>query len=116
MAEHDGAVAGQVVLVQRDQPAPLREATGRDSGQLAEVTRLFVDPKARGAGLGGGLLTAATRDAAARGLRPVLQVVDGSAPAIALYEHAGWTRVGSATAGWSTPEGVHPTVLYYVSP
>lgn len=116
VAEQDGAVAGQVGLVQRDQPACLLEATGREASQIAEVIRLYVDPAAWGSGLGGGLLAAACEYAVASGLRPVLRVVEGSGPAIALYERTGWRLAGSATATWSTPEGDHPVILYYVSP
>ena len=91
-------------------------ATGRDAGQLGVVTRLFVDPAARRAGHARGLLETVTSHAVAHGLRPVLDVVDHSQAAIALYEGAGWQLVGTEIATWVTPAGIRPTVRWYVGP
>lgn len=69
----------------------------RPQDQLAVVARLFVSPRARGTGAGRLLMDAATAEAAARGLWPVLDVDTELAAAIALYESRGWTRAGTIT-------------------
>jgi ribosomal-protein-alanine N-acetyltransferase len=46
----------------------------------------------------------------------VLDVVDDSLPAIALYERSGWKLAGTQTATWTTPAGVSPTLRCYVGP
>jgi ribosomal protein S18 acetylase RimI-like enzyme len=116
VAEHNGAIAGQVGLSRGQRHPDLLQATGQPPGQLGEIIRLFVDPAVRGAGLGRQLLAAASAHAVASGLRPVLEVVDDAGPAIALYERSGWRQVGSGTATWANPDGRHPGLLYYVSP
>lgn len=114
VAEHDGAIVGQIGLAEGD--PDLVRAAGQPPGELAEITRLFVDPAARSAGLGRELLVAASAGAVARGRRPVLEVVDDAGPAIALYERSGWQKIGTATAAWTTPDGTHPGLIYYLSP
>ena len=81
-----------------------REMTGREATELAAVSRLFVRPKARGLGLGSALLEAAVTEVRAQGLSPVLQVVDGHADAVRLFEEAagGCCRWTSAARGPST--------------
>jgi GNAT superfamily N-acetyltransferase len=116
VAEHDGSIAGQVGLTQGDQHPGLLQAAGQPPGQLAEITRLFVDPAAHGTGLGRELLAAASAHAVARGRRPVLEVVDDAGPAIALYERSGWRQIGASTATWTMPDGTHPGLRYYLSP
>src|ERR1700722_15557434 len=73
VAEHEGAIVGQVGLAQGDQHPGLLQAVGRPVGELVEITRLFVDPAVRGAGLGRELLAAASSHAMTSGLRPVLE-------------------------------------------
>src|SRR5262249_11272672 len=87
-------------------------AVGEPSERLAAVTRLFVEPESRGLGLGWRLLETVCREAALRGLRPALDVVETNRAAIALYERSGWTRVASE------PWDVAPqlTLHYYVAP
>lgn len=116
VAERDGAVAGQVGLAQGDNHPGLVRAVGRPLSELAEVVRLYVDPAARGGGLGAELLAVASAHAVATGLYPVLEVVDDGGPAIALYERAGWRLIGTDTATWTTPDGAYPGLRYYVSP
>lgn len=88
-------------------------ATGLPPERLACVSRLFVSPARRGAGLGGALLDTASDWARRAGLRPVLDVVDSGGDALALYEGRGWRRVGSvAWDAW----GEATTLHYYVSP
>lgn len=120
VAEHEGAVVGQVGLAQGDLAdngaLGLLQAVGRPVAELAEVIRLFVDPAVRGSGLGRELLAVASAHAVASGLRPVLEVVDDAGPAIALYERSGWQLVGTGTATWTAADGTYPGLRYYVSP
>ncbi len=71
-------------------------AGSADLERLAVLTRFFVDPGARGAGIGGALLDRAEEHAAANGLRLVLEVAVHCRHAIALYERRRWRPVGEA--------------------
>src|ERR1035441_4181732 len=62
------------------------------------------------------LLDPAAGHARTRGLQPVLDVVAGSEPAIALYERSGWELAGTETATWVTPAGSSPTLRCYIGP
>ncbi|POX40236.1 GNAT family N-acetyltransferase [Streptomyces sp. Ru73] len=94
------------------------DADGRVAGHAAlcgrEVSRLYVDPAARGQGLGGRLLRAVTEAAAAGGLRPVLAVHAADTAAIALYERRGWRCTGTERQDWGGRSPV--TVRYYEAP
>ncbi|WP_432140516.1 N-acetyltransferase family protein [Streptomyces sp. bgisy084] len=94
------------------------EADGTVAGHAAlcgpEVSRLYVAPAARGAGLGGRLLRAVEAEAAARGLRPVLEVKTTDTAAIALYERLGWLRRATEPQDWGAGEVV--TVHRYAAP
>lgn len=116
VAEHDGRVAGHVTLVQGLRMDCLLQATGRQVAELGGVARLYVDPGARRHGLARALLDAATAGAVARGLLPVLDVVDDARPAIALYERAGWRLAGTQPATWTDPDGSTPTIRCYIGP
>ncbi|MFJ6748938.1 GNAT family N-acetyltransferase [Streptomyces sp. NPDC091266] len=82
----------------------IAEADGVIVGHAAlcgsEVSRLYVGPAARGQGTGGRLLRRVEREAAAAGLRPVLDVKTTDTSAIALYERLGWTRTGTEQQDW----------------
>lgn len=95
VAEIYGQLAGHVALFQGVRNECLMQATGRDASELGGIARLYVDPGTRRKGLARALLEAATSHARARGLQPVLDVVDGSQPAIALYERSGWELAGT---------------------
>jgi GNAT superfamily N-acetyltransferase len=117
VAAQDGMIAGHVALTARSLPATMTTAAaalGRAEDQLAVVARLFVAPRARGAGAGRMLLGAATGEAARRGLWPVLDVDTELAAAIALYESAGWARAGTITVRWS--DGRTLTEYVYLGP
>ena len=116
VAEEGGLIAGHVVLVRGIRYECLLEATGRDPDELGGIARLFVAPAARRRGLARSLLEAAVASAKERGLRPVLDVVDDSRAAVAVYERSGWKLVGTQTATWTTPTGVSPTLRCYVGP
>ncbi|MFF2923379.1 GNAT family N-acetyltransferase [Streptomyces celluloflavus] len=96
VAEAAGAVVGHVTLCGR------------------EVSRLYVGPAARGRGLGGQLLRGVEQEAAARGLRPVLEVKTTDTAAIALYERLGWLRRSTGREEWETGEVVE--VHHYEAP
>jgi ribosomal protein S18 acetylase RimI-like enzyme len=71
-----------------------------DPPGAAYLSLLAVRPAAQGRGLGRALLAAAEADSAAVVDEVVLHVLSGNATARALYEVAGWSRVG--------PESPHP--------
>ncbi|MEU5211557.1 GNAT family N-acetyltransferase [Streptomyces sp. NPDC020742] len=91
------------------------EDAGRVVGHAAlcgaEVSRLYVAPAARGTGLGARLLRTVEEAAAARGLRPVLEVHAANTAAVALYERRGWIRRGSEQQDWGA--GGVVTVHHY---
>lgn len=96
VAEADGrwlALAGGVI----DDETPPGEV---------ELVSMWVDPAARGLGLGRRLVEAVAQWARAGGAtRLRLWVTQGNAPAIVLYE-----RCGFRMAGETSPHGWHPTL------
>lgn len=65
----------------------------RRHSRTARLYSLAVDARSRGTGLGGALLTAAEAHARARGCESMrLEARVDNGPAIALYEHRGYTR------------------------
>lgn len=100
VAEYDGVVVGHVALhTPADDPTfdQVRLATGRDTAAIAVVARLFSSPDARGRGIGWALLTGAEQAAHAVGRLPILDVGKALTAAVALYDRAGWRRVGEFT-------------------
>lgn len=98
VVELDGGVAGHVALHAPETSRTLEVAaavTGLPADRHVLVSRLFVDPAARGRGLAAALLRHALADARRRGLRAVLDVGCGFGPAVALYEAEGWLRLGA---------------------
>jgi GNAT superfamily N-acetyltransferase len=116
VAEHDGQIAGHVLLIRGLRLACLLRATGLDADELGGVARLYVDPAFRRLGLARGLLDTAADVAVAHGLLPVLDVVADSRPAIALYEQAGWRLACTQPAWWTDPDGSTPTIRCYLLP
>jgi GNAT superfamily N-acetyltransferase len=108
VATRDGALVGHVMLA--DAPAGLSEATSIGRQGLVLLRQLFVAPEARGQRLGRQLLDVAAAEAAARGRRAALEVLSVNADAIAMYERAGWTAVGTSTPHW-VPDGMHAVVF-----
>jgi GNAT superfamily N-acetyltransferase len=99
VAEAEGQVVGHVALHARCSRPSLEvalRATGRREEDLAAVARLLVSPATRRRGIGRLLLRAATTEATARGLLPVLEVVRQHQSAVGMYEALGWERVGAA--------------------
>jgi GNAT superfamily N-acetyltransferase len=116
VAEHDGEVAGHVALVRGLGVECLLRATGLPVEGLGGIVRLYVDPHFQRLGLARALLDTAADAAAEHNLKPVLDVVDDSGPAIALYERAGWKLVGTQPATWTDPDGSVPVIRCYVRP
>jgi ribosomal protein S18 acetylase RimI-like enzyme len=72
-------------------------ATYRDEQEpaVAHLTSMWVAPEARGTGIGDALVQQVVRYATAQGAAAVrLDVVEGNAPAIKLYERNGFTLTG----------------------
>jgi GNAT superfamily N-acetyltransferase len=90
-----------------------REMTGRERTELAAVSRLFVRPKARRTGLGKALLDAAVAEIRARGLVPVVRVVDSHADAVRLVEQSGWRLLSIDESG---TRAEHVRVRCYAGP
>ncbi|MFD4942223.1 GNAT family N-acetyltransferase [Streptomyces sp. NPDC058239] len=107
-------VLGHVALTRTEDV--LAKETGLPAADLASVARLFARSEARRRGVGGALLDMVTASAAADGVRLVLEVEDGGAAAIALYERAGWRYVGSRTDDWTTADGRPARLHAYVAP
>ncbi|MCK7622883.1 GNAT family N-acetyltransferase [Streptomyces sp. RS10V-4] len=80
------------------------ELDGKVVGHAAlcgnEVSRLYVAPGAHGRGLGARLLDTIDAEAAARGLRLVLEVKTSNVAAVALYERRGWVRRCTERQWW----------------
>ncbi|RSM53825.1 GNAT family N-acetyltransferase [Actinoplanes sp. ATCC 53533] len=75
-----------------------------------EVSRLFVSPGRRGAGLAGELID---RARSAHGGELVLEVANDAAAAY--YERTGWIFVAAGPAGWTAPDGSPVTLRRYRS-
>ncbi len=117
VGEIDERIVGHVALhtIWSDEFADLAMSSLRRSREsLASVSRLFVDSAYRRLGLGEQLLDIATREAYDRELWPILDVVTTYAPAIALYERSGWTRLG--TIAYPMPDGRSIDEHVYASP
>lgn len=110
VAELDGRVVGHVVLCAGkpgDATPPVwQERTGTPIEDTAVVSRLFVDPAARGYGVGALLMTEAVRESRARGLQPLLEVLSSDVAATALYERLGWELLGTVEQQWHPGETV----------
>jgi GNAT superfamily N-acetyltransferase len=100
VAESEGTVCGHVTLHTRSS-RPVMELAAATLGvsreELGVVARLFVDPGHRRSGAGLALLDVAAGAGRERGLLPILDVHVGLTKAIALYEAAGWKRIGEVT-------------------
>ncbi|MEU6840271.1 GNAT family N-acetyltransferase [Streptomyces sp. NPDC046716] len=114
VAERAGRIVGHVALVRpaADDVAPTLLRHG-PTAPLA-VSRLFVDPAARGLRVGALLLARAADAAHAEGARTVLDVVTTDRAAIALYERLGWTFLGTGRQRWAP--GTSVAVRCYAAP
>jgi GNAT superfamily N-acetyltransferase len=106
VAELDNAVIGHVALHPATSTAVIALACGQlnvTTDQIGVIARLLVSPQQRGCGAGRKLLATAAAQAQAQRLRPILDVDTNLTAAIALYERAGWQRIGVADV--SLPDG-----------
>jgi GNAT superfamily N-acetyltransferase len=94
------------------------DAAGLPPDRLVSVSRLFVAPQARGAGIAARLLATAVDAAAAEGRRCALDVMDARwGGPTALYERLGWRRVATTAASWwHGPDADCPVVHSYLAP
>jgi len=90
------------------------EKTGIPMSRFGVVARLLVSPPARRSGIGRSLLDRAAGHAIARGLRPILDVVDSHVPAIRLYESLGWMCLGEITVTFGP--GVTVDEFVFIAP
>lgn len=103
VAEVDGEIVGTVQLV---------PARPENQPHRADVSKLLVHRRARGAGVGDALMAAAEAEAAAVG-RPVL-VLDTATPAAArLYHRRRWTEVGTVPDYAMDPDGTRCATTFF---
>lgn len=98
VAEESDTLVGHIALHRRSSEAVMSlaaEALGADAGSVAVVARLLVRPGRRRQGIGRLLLSEATGEAVRLGCHPILDVATRFNAAIALYEAAGWQRLGT---------------------
>ncbi len=116
VGEHANSITGHVGVVRGVDDPTVSALTGAPAHRLASVTRLFVVPTARGGRLGASLLNTARGYAVDHGLQLMLDVVEDSGPAVALYDRLGWRIVDRRLADWTTPDGDRPPIRVYVAP
>lgn len=100
IAEVDNTIAGHVALHPATSKAVTALACDRlniTAGQIGVIARLLVSPQQRGRGAGSRLLATAAAHAHALRLQPILDVDMNLTAAIALYERAGWQRIGQTS-------------------
>jgi len=115
--EDDTGIVGHVALHRTTSLRVLglaRSQLGVRARELGVIARLMVAPSARRRGIGLRLLEVATAEARDLGLVPILDVVTRHASAVALYESAGWTQLG--TVSCDLPDGTTVEELVYRAP
>ena len=113
VAESAGRIVGHVAVhrVTGDPASPVASsATGLAAEEMLVIARLMVHPNARRIGVGRQLLETATSYATIRQLLPILDVLQESDAAIALYEDQGWRRGGPLVL----PLHGHPALQLWV--
>jgi len=103
VAEDDEGIAGTVQLI-TDMP--------ENQPHRADVAKLLVHRRARGAGIGRQLMEAVEDAARAQGRR-VLVLDTASDTAERLYERLGWQRVGMVPDYALMPDGALCTTVFY---
>ncbi|HBX82181.1 MAG TPA: GNAT family N-acetyltransferase [Propionibacteriaceae bacterium] len=121
VANVDDRLVGHISITTADTPAHddfhapevlWTDALNLPLDQLGLVSALFVANSVRGKGVGGLLFDTAVAAIQARGLAPVLEVVDGPSRAVELYRHRGWEVVGECRPPWAV--GLEHRVLAMV--
>ena len=104
VSEWDARVCGHVALNARASPGAMQVLHDAGiGGPLGAIARLLVDPDLRGRGIARALLQTARSAAVAQHRVPVLEVVESSPAAIALFRRSGWVEVGRAAL--ALPDG-----------
>ncbi len=96
VAEEEGGgqgIVGHIVLSRSEEGDAAAALWNR--GPTAVINRLYVDPAARGRGVGAALMERAVAEAEFRALHPVLDVASTDTAAAALYERLGWTLLAA---------------------
>lgn len=83
------------------------------AGPIGAVARLLVDPGCRRHGVAGDLLQTVRVAAQSQHRTPMIEVVESSHAAIALYRRAGWVEVGRTTL--PLPDGRELSELVFVT-
>ncbi|ELP71059.1 GNAT family N-acetyltransferase [Streptomyces turgidiscabies] len=91
--EGDEGIVGHIVLSRSEEGDAAAALWNR--GPTAVINRLYVDPAARGRGVGAALMARAVAEARFRALHPVLDVASTDTAAAALYERLGWTLLAA---------------------
>ena len=113
VAELDNTVIGHIALHPATSKAVMTLACEHlkvTADQIAVISRLLISPRQRGRGAGRRLLTTAVTEAQARRLQPVLDVDVNLTAAIALYERAGWQRIGETDVDLPDGTSLHEAV------
>ncbi|GAB4491025.1 MAG: GNAT family N-acetyltransferase [Saprospiraceae bacterium] len=89
-----GAPNGCLLLVKNEQEAVGCAGVRRWQGDIAELKRMYLQPKTRGLGLGKKLLEVALENARSLGYRSIrLDTLPSMAAAIAIYRDFGFTDI-----------------------
>lgn len=117
VAETGGRVVGHVILRALPDDLPgWAKVVGLPARDVAALSRLFVTPAGRGAGVAEALCRTAWAEAGRLNRRAVLDVHTRNAAAIRLYGRLGWAHVATVDGDWLDPGGVVPLVRVYVAP
>lgn len=105
VARRDGAVVGT---------AQLGLCTRPNSLHRAEVQKLFVHTRCRGQGIAKELMSRIEEEARTAGRSLLVLDTERGRTAEAMYERAGWIRVGEIPEFARSPDGhLHATVIFY---
>jgi ribosomal protein S18 acetylase RimI-like enzyme len=114
VAEWDGRICGHVALNALASPGAMQVLRDADiGGPVGAVARLLVDPGFRRQGVAGELLQTVRAAAQSQQRTPVIEVVESSNAAIALYRSAGWVELGRATL--ALPDGRELSELVFAT-
>lgn len=117
VCEQQGEILGHVAVatVPRNGMSRVRwqEIMGKDTTELARISRLFVRRRVRGQGIATDLVDVAVDDIRRRGLSPVIDVVSTATDGIAFLERRGWRLL--AMDPWGSATERH-RVHFYAAP
>ncbi|MDQ0934841.1 GNAT family N-acetyltransferase [Streptomyces turgidiscabies] len=115
VAEGEGGegIIGHIVLSHSE--ADDAAAALWSDGPTAVINRLYIEPAARGRGVGAALMERAVAEAELRALHPVLDVASSDKAAASLYERLGWTLLAAEVEQEWGP-GQRVTVRCYAAP